>query len=221
VQAYSSNNPDGMRNGSGTEEGIYVTVQAINRALSGEPEDAANADFIRDGADLAIVVLSDEDERSTGANVRYTPQQFLDFVSQSFQSMKTITWHSIVTRSGDVACKNTGYSYYGVNYEQLSRLTGFGQPGGAIIGSVCEQDYTTQLQDIGQSVRDMQKAISLGCAPLDTDNDGQLDMDVEYQALGTNAYVPYNESYVLQGQQIIFNDFLPPGQFRLNFKCNQ
>ncbi len=221
VQAYHRNsNPDGIREGSGAEQGIYATVKVLNRDLSGQPGDAANAEFIREGADLAVVVLSDEDENSSGSNVQYTPQQFLDFVNQSYQGTKTITWHSIVTMSGDQACKNAGYSYYGVNYEELSRLTGHGQPGGAIIGSVCANDYTSQLQDIGQSVQDMQKTFSLGCAPLDTDADGNPEMAVEYMPMGGSTYSAYSQSFTIQGQKIIFDDFLPPGNFRFNFQCN-
>lgn len=218
AQQLFGNRVQGMPNG-GNEEGIYATVKMIERALDGQGSNAINAQFLRAEADLAVVVLSDEDENSNGSSVKYTPQQFLSFVNTSFSGNKNITWHSIVTMSGDVACKNVGYSYYGVNYENLSKLTGHGEPGGAIIGSVCASDYTAQLQDIGQSVKDMQKSVSLGCSPIDADGDGTLDMEVMRKAPGASGYTNYSAPFVIQGQKLVFNDFLLVGDYKFNYNC--
>ena len=206
--------------GDWREQGVYATVKVIERALDGTGNNIRNAEFIRKGADLAVVVLSDEDENSTGVDIAYTPQQFLDFVSQSYGGQKNITWHSIVTMSGDVACKNSDKypQYYGSVYEELSRLTGYGQPGGAIIGSVCAQDYTSQLSSIGQSVRDMKKTISLQCSPVDSDGDGIVEMSV-VKGNGSGVYVPYSGTFIIQGQKIVFDDFLSPGDYQFNFNC--
>ena len=149
--------------------------------------------------------------------------KFLNFFGTTFNNEKNITFHSIIVKSGDTACLYGGtYAhYYGSLYEELSNLTGYGEPGGAVIGSVCDQDYTNELQNIGQSVVDMQKTVSLECMPLDADADGEIDMQVTYQAMGTNGYVAYNAPYVIQGQKLIFDQFLPAGDFRFDYKCNQ
>ncbi|MCB0377350.1 MAG: hypothetical protein KDD33_02570 [Bdellovibrionales bacterium] len=210
--------------GSGAEMGIWASKLAIDRALdsSGSTVNEPNRQFFRDGADLAIVVLSDEDENSNGTSVKMQPADFVQYVSSSF-GQKNFTWHSIIVRPGDNNCRldNQGGApqYYGVKYDELSRLTGFGQAGGAIIGSVCERDYTTQLADIGQSVKDMQKTISLECAPVDEDGDGQVEISVRFAELGSSSFQAYSGSFQLQGLKLVFDDLLPPGDYRVNYSC--
>lgn len=205
--------------GDGNEQGIYATVRMIQRALDGK--NPVNREFIRNNADLAVVVLSDEDENSNGANVKYTPTKFLEFVNTAFGKKKNFTFHSIITKPGDTSCKNNGGASYGVNYAEVSKLTGYGQPGGAIIGSVCAVDYTSQLTAIGQSVKDMQKSMSLECSPLDLDNDGKSDMEVSFRAVGGSNYSAYPGAFTIQGQKIVFEDYLEPGDYKFNFKCNK
>ena len=62
--------------GSAEEQGIWATKRAIDRFIAGENQ---HQNFFRDGADLNVVVLSDEDENSTGDNLQITPQNFLNF----------------------------------------------------------------------------------------------------------------------------------------------
>ena len=220
----SQSNPNGIPVGSGHEEGIHAMARVVDRSLDGQtPENEPNTQFIRDGAAFVAVVLSDENEASQGNvnSVVYQPQEFLDRFNSQFTDPKTFTFHSIVVVSGDTACLNEGPHphYYGTLYEELSMLTGFGQPGGATIGSVCANDYTAQLKDIGKSVKDLAKTVSLECTPLDQDNGGLADVVVTYQAVGAQTYEPYNEDYTVQGQQISFDDFLPPGDFRFEYQC--
>ena len=203
--------------GSGTEEGIYSSKRVIDKYLNGEVN---HTNFIRNGADLSIVVLSDEDEASNGgSNARITPQQFVNFVDSSFNGQKNMVFHSIITRPGDSTCLSGEGAAYGDEYDALSRLTGFGQPGGAIIGSVCNQDYTSQLRDIGQSVKDLRNSIQLQCAPFDSDNNGTPDVTVYYRADSGSAYQVYNGARSFNNNRVIFTDLLPPGDYRVDYQC--
>ena len=209
----------GFGSGSGAEQGIWATKRAIDRFVSGE---AIHQQFFRDGAHLSVIVLSDEDENSRGVNIQISPSDFLSYVSQTWNSTKNLTWHSIIARPGDTGCLGSqpgGPHYAGVVYSELSNLTGFGQPGGAIIGSVCENDYTSQLADIGQSVKDMQKTITLECEPVDTDNDSVVDIEVGYKPQGAANYQPYAGANTVQGVKLVFDDFLPPGDFKVDYSC--
>ncbi len=203
-------------NGSGNEEGILASKKVIERALAGE---TPHNQFIRDGADLSIVVLSDEDEASNGNNLRVTPQQFVNFVTNTFGGQKNMVFHSIISRPGDTACANgEGYNI-GNTYDELSRLTGYGQLGGAIIGSVCEMDYTSQLADIGQSVKDLRNSINLDCNPFDSNNDGTPEVTVFYRANGGGTYQNYSGSFQVQNNKLIFDELLPPGDYRADYQC--
>lgn len=219
AQQLFGNRVQNLPKGDSNEQGIFATVRVIQRALDGK--NPVNRAFIRNAADLAVVVLSDEDENSTGASVRYKPADFLKFIDTNLGSKKNFTFHSIITRPGDTVCKSNGGAYYGVNYAEVSRLTGHGQPGGAVIGNVCAADYTSQLTDIGQSVKDMKKAISLECTPLDEDNDGEPDMIVTFKGVADANYSAYPGAFIIQGQKIVFDDFLEPGSFKFDFKCNK
>ncbi len=203
-------------NGSGTEEGILASKKVIERAVAGE---TPHRNFIRDGADLSIVVLSDEDEASNGSGVDTSPQQFVNFVNNTYNGQKNMVFHSIISRPGDQDCANgEGYNV-GHTYDELSRLTGYGQLGGAIIGSVCEADYTSQLADIGQSVKDLQNSINLDCNPFDSNSDGSPDVSIVYRADAGSQYQSYNAPYQVQNQKLIFDDLLPPGDYKVDYQC--
>lgn len=202
--------------GSGREEGIYVSHRVIERYQDGE---AHHRQFLRNNADLAIVVLSDEDESSTGKHARMSPQTFLDEFHQAFSGQKNLVFHSIITQPGDKQCHNGHGAHYGNLYDELSRLTGHGELGGAIIGSVCEQDYTAQLADIGQSVKDLTNSIELECPAVDTNNDGTPEVEVLYKAAKSSSYSSYTALHIIEKDRIVFNDLLPPGDYKVNYKC--
>ncbi len=178
--------------GDNREAGIAAAYQAITRYINNE---SPHRQFFREGAHLAIVVLSDEQ-----AQGGVTPQGFINYVNQSF-SNKTIAWHSIVNNEG-------------TRYTELSMLTG------GEIGNVGAGNYTSQLTTMGEAVRDMQKEVNLGCVPLDDDLDGNIDMEVRFKALEASSYQTYSgNNYTVQGQELIFDDYLDPGDYQFNFKC--
>jgi hypothetical protein len=130
--------------GSGDERGIF----ALNKAL--DQKDSANAGFFRSNSNLAVIILSDEDERSVGGlntnDPAYAPladydqpQTFLNKATALFGSSKTVLVNSIVIKPGDTACLNQQAAqppvytaHYGNTYKTLANLTG-GQT-----GSICD-----------------------------------------------------------------------------------
>lgn len=94
--------------------------------------------------------------------------------------MSSYTHHSIVVKSNDLECKvlqeNQLYdgkkikAYYGSLYEELSMKTQ------GIIGTVCAQDYGSQLKLIGTVITSNTiEKIKLECAPLDKNGEPLLD----------------------------------------------
>ena len=202
--------------GAGWEQGMYSVKNAIDLYVNGSPE---HRSFFRDGAGFSVVVLSDEDEGGNEHSPQITPNQLLSHVDQSFAGQKSMVFHSIITRPGDFTCLNGLGAQYGDLYAELSRLTGNGQLGGAIIGSVCEDNYASQLADIGQSVKDLQNSIELDCAPFDTDNDGEPNVTVSYRPQGSQVYQQYNGARVFQNNRVIFEDLLPIGDYKVDYHC--
>jgi hypothetical protein len=190
--------------GNSSEQGIYATYRAIERSF-----DAKNphAQFFRGEANFAAVVISDENESNN--QMRNIPENLLSYVNQVWPT-KNFAFHSIITKSGDTQCKSTnGYSY-GTVYEKMSKLTGAGMVGGPIIGSVCAEDYGSQLTGIGDSVQAMQKMIDLDCPPL-----GNADSSVVVEYNGNN----YTAPYLVQGTRMVFSSNLPVGKYVLQYNC--
>lgn len=191
--------------GSSFEQGIYATYRALERAL--DPKDNENKKFIGNSANFAAIVISDEDETIKGP--KNQPENLLNFVQNNFPK-KNFAFHSIITRPGDTKCKGTYGSEYGFTYEKMSLLTGANMLGGPIIGSVCADDYGSQLKGIGESVQAMQKIIVLDCAPV-----GNANSSVLVLLDGNNYTAPYS----VEGDRILFESNLPAGKYTLQYRC--
>ena len=215
AQSYLGNTVQNFSSGDGRhdEEGIRATKRAIERYMAG---DVNHTQFFRDGAQFAAIVLSDEDENNNGAGINISPANFVNLVNTTWNNQKNFTWHSIILKPGDNACQQGQEGFrFGNIYADLSTRTN------GVIGSVCETDYAAQLNDIGQNVRDMQKTIALDCQPLDTNGDNVPDITVTLNPAGRMpaSFDPYVESYQVQQSKLVFDDFLVPGDYKVDYSC--
>lgn len=166
--AYHANCP------SGDERGIYAARMVIENNPAG---------FLRSDADLAVIILSDEDERSAnyrapGAGETFTydslfaltdfdkSQSFVDRMGVLYPT-KTFGVHPIIVQSGDSGCLATQNGQtmgvvggsYGVEYEWLRYRSNGTQ------GSICGPDYTAVLQNIFDNVQGkIVDKVTLHCA---------------------------------------------------------
>lgn len=200
---------------SGDERGIY----ASNLVIKNNPHT-----FLRGEANLAIILISDEDNRSVGYVSSKTPDsnlwaafalQSLDLPAnfvENFNSLygtsKNLAFNSIVVKSGDTACRDSQAAQlpgatgtYGASYVQLSNLTG------GVVGSVCASDYTSQLGDIATNIIEKINSVSIAC---------ENPNDLIVQLTNVNSGLTYD----LSGRLITFSQDLPPGsQVRLKYSC--
>ncbi|MEK6555366.1 MAG: hypothetical protein AABZ31_09010, partial [Bdellovibrionota bacterium] len=89
---------------SGDERGVYAMTLAAERN---------EQSFFRPGAHLAVIILSDEDERSSSAaygpggtrplQAKDLPETFLQTMLTKYPS-KTVSVHSVIIRPGDSSC---------------------------------------------------------------------------------------------------------------------
>lgn len=185
--------------GSGDEQAIYVTYRAIERSLSAS---GGNVNFIRSDAQLAVLTISDEDESKNGT--KNDPQSLLNFISQTYGGQKAFSFHSIITRPGDTACKSTNGYAYGYRYEQFSKLTG------GVIGDVCASDYAAQVSGIADGVRKTLKTFTLTCAPV-VDSVRSISVLKDGQ--------PYAGAYTMNGVNMVFSADLPQGEYKVYYSC--
>lgn len=185
--------------GSGSEQGIYTTYRALERSVA---NDGNNSGLIREGAQLAVVLISDEDESANGA--KNDPSNLINYIQQTFQGSKALSFHSIITRPDDTACKSTYGATYGFRYQSISNLTG------GVIGDVCALDYAAQVQGIAEGVRKTLKTFSLACEPV---QDGVRKIEI------TKDGAPFTEAFTVAGVNVSFTDMLPEGNYDVKYTC--
>lgn len=165
---------------SGDERGIY----ALNLAAARN-----EGTFFRNGAHLAVIILSDEDERSNGGAYSGVNDLESKDLAETFLSnmqikypTKTISVHSVIIRPNDSAClsaqsQGSVRGFYGYSYAELSRPDYYGRPDlmnfsnlkyeYGHVGSICDTDYGAQLGSIGNAVAAAaeQPEFQLKCSP--------------------------------------------------------
>jgi hypothetical protein len=193
---------------SGDERGVTAALRAIRD----------NSDqLVRPEAHLAVIVISDENERSWGLTDPQSPYALqnedkpltlIDTVKQKYPE-KTLAVHSIIVRSNDTSCLQTQNSQmnglvkgqYGTIYEQLSNATQ------GVVGSVCESDYGDQMGKIGAAIVKQVQYFTLHC-----DNPENLEVIFDPSSATTG--------YHLEGRKITFDRELDPSsRVRFRYQC--
>lgn len=149
--------------GSGAEQGINATLTAIERQ---------EVNWLRPNAQLAVIVLSDEDEYSNQNNSGWTQRNEASYLvertHQVLGSQKNFSFHSIVI--SDEACRvlqnnqldSNGVripAYMGEMYMEASDRTG------GIVGDICSTNYTNELSTIGNRIDQFIDSVPLQCQP--------------------------------------------------------
>ncbi len=204
---------------SSDERGIYALNLAINNRR--------HHNFFRPQAHLMVVILSDEDVRSSekyynqpgyeqyAPEPKDYPELLVESVHNRFGRLKTMSAHSIIIPPGDSRCLNeqnqkrggghgTGRGYYGKQYARLSRardyeLTQYGNLLKGSVISICDKRYGSQLERVGFSA----SAIRV---PLPCGRPEQIKLFMDGRSIRAR--------HKIEGRTLI----IEPGMVRLNSK---
>jgi hypothetical protein len=177
---------------SGREEGLKATISAMTK------RNTNNAGFFRNGSDLAIVYLSDENEQSNAPATATSAQAVIDSFKSIWGTSKKLSAYSIIIKPGDVACLNQqraqlgANAYYGTYFDELSQLTG------GVSVSICEPDYSVTLNEIGLNVTRLSRSFDLLETPIPA-------------TLSITFTPAHNTTWTLQGNRITFAVPAPAG----------
>jgi hypothetical protein len=146
---------------SGNEQALGAMVRAISH------RNGLNSGFFRADTPLAVFVLSDEDEMSTG-NAGTTPAQVVSAFQAAFGLTKRLAVYGIVVQPGDLACRDEqraqagaqGAGYYATRVTALANLTG-----GKTM-SICAPDYSQSLSEISREFRSLVTTYELSQVPV-------------------------------------------------------
>lgn len=202
-------------NGSGTESGLATIISALNRAKSSNSENIPNKNLIRDDAALSVVIVSDAGDSSNS-----TAQDVINSVKNLYGD-KTFTVNSIVVPESiytgqpsnpNDPCKNyrEATNSDGRKYQLLSELTG------GVDGTVCTNDYSSQLSDIGAVTASLVNSVTLDCQPTDSNNDGIVNAaDVQIRTPNGTVITGYE----VVGRRVTFSQALPIGKNEFQYFC--
>ncbi len=172
-------------------------IKAINLSL----RDNGRSHCYRRNASLAVIIISDEDERSVGGVAALNPLQYkplgalnmpssvMNTVHAEFGPAKRVTVHPIIVK--DAHCKaiqdaQGEMSFYGTRYRQL-----YNRIGGSL-HSICQSDFSIALSQCHTSIMASLGTIKMTCQPSNTPT----------VLVNGTSYGPY---ITVVGDEIIFN----------------
>lgn len=194
---------------SSDEQGI----NAVHLMIDGY----GNSGCFRTNSTLAVILISDEDERSVGGIQAWSPAQYqplqpnnypaslVSKVAATWGAGKTFIWNSIIVKPGDTQCEALQDSqgtpcFFGTKYNELSNLTG------GYVGSICAADYSENLKYIKNRVVSSMPNVALECTPTGTP---------------TVTITPnVSTSVSVEGNLVKFNPALPEGTtVKVQYRC--
>ena len=197
---------------SGDERGVYAANLVINNNPS---------NFIRPDAHLAVIFLSDEDERSSlyttqGYKLEQMdqPAYLVSNVKEKLGSDKynSLSVHAIVVK--DQNCLTHQSNQALDNYSPTAGLVmgsignvylSFTNQGWGNAADICSEDYAGQLGEIRSKITDRIKDIMLNCV-----DPQELQVSVSGNSL----------PYTLEHKTLKFSQYLAPGtKVTLTYKC--
>jgi hypothetical protein len=180
---------------SGISEPLKATMTSFDKRAT------TNARFFRPGASLAVIILTDADEMDSGPSNATQPQAVIDHFNLIWGNSKELKVYAIDIIPGDQAClqkdqsTSAGLSYYGVGPSGLASDTG------GLSESICSNNYTPLLQQIGGDLQNMPTVVTLAHNPV-----SQSSVSVSFTpSPGTT------ETMTLTGNVMTFSPPLPQG----------
>ena len=134
-------------------------LRAIQMAVAKRASD--NRGFFRDEADLAVVILTDEDEASTGAaTLMQRPKETLDLIQNTWPGKQLLSY-GIFIQPGDSACSKEQKNMGNVG----NILWSFMAITNGASSSICNKDFGPSLEDLSQKIRRLVTSFELKGTP--------------------------------------------------------
>lgn len=194
---------------------------AYRHVYNGDLRYQPNNGCYRSDSAIAYVIISDEDERSIGGDASQQvysgelktleqedkPEVFTAFVKETFGANRRFTVNSIIVKPGDSACKATqdaggAKSHYGFKYAELSNLTGGG------VGSICANDFSSNLNLFFDRIQDSLSSVPLECAPYN----GNVTVTITPSSGAVQSRI--------EGMNLVFDSPVPAGRtIDIKYQC--
>jgi hypothetical protein len=182
------------------EQGLAAGLAAVTEPNISGP----NKGFLRPGADLAMIVVSDEDDHSFG-QVAYYERVFRELHGPGNED--TISFSAVIgdVPNGCVAPGDQNLLYGealpGTRYQEVAKATG------GIVASVCSADFANTLQKLGLSFAGLRRIFPLSADPAP----GSLKVDVDGVPVGQSVTNGWIYDSATRSVQFLGSYVPPPG----------
>lgn len=198
--------------GSGDERGIYAAITALNNNQHG---------LIRSDADLAIMIISDEDSRGEGGTHGRPLIRGEDYgtdlveVANRIKGNKKVTISAIIVKpeSNDDCFYQQSQQgdeadpHYGIQYQTAAEATG------GVVGSICDTSYDYQLEQMSYRLINTVSSINLNDLNLACTPDQTGNRSITIQGFSEDLYN-------VNGQSITFDPPLMQGdEIEIHYWC--
>ncbi|RYZ66453.1 MAG: hypothetical protein EOP05_19120 [Proteobacteria bacterium] len=151
---------DGYYCPSSTEQPLKAIELAIDERTG------ANSALFRDNVDFVAVVLSDEDEKSTGPSGATKAEDVVAHFQKAFNGTKRMNVHGIVVKPGDSVClKKQASQGKGAKSSYATRVSALAGLTNGSLNSICDSDYSKSLSSISSQVQKLVSSFDLEQAP--------------------------------------------------------
>lgn len=192
--------------GSNEEQPLKAAMMAVEQRYS------TNAGFIRDDADLAVLVISDEEENTPEGVHTVTPSEALQSLRSQLGSQKNIRFYGAIIQPGDLACYNTQrrQEIFGSGAAYSYAVASMASMTGGRTVSFCDASYTASgLSDIATSAGtspSTQTVFTLSADPIE---------GTVFASLNPISNIPYT----VVGRTVTFETAPSPGtQISITFE---
>lgn len=173
---------------SSDEQPLKASLLAMQKAGT------VNRSFFRQNADLAIVILTDEDEMSDGPPQATQPQQVISEFESIWGSQKNLGVYGLIVQPGDSACAEQRRAFPEDPLVASQMVANLVEKTKGQTASVCASDYGPALSAISQSVRRRLTTWTLARDPVP----GSVAVKMSPQP---SIEIPY----VIRGDEIVFS----------------
>ena len=184
-----------LRDGANYEEGISVLQQSVDRHTDGT--------FLRDDAVFMAIIVSDEDEASSGnsSKPKNQPEVLLQKVQDRWGEDKIFQAHGVIWRAEDRGCRNAQKK--GRVYSRLISMTN------GKSHSICRSRYANGLKGYADLAKAGDIVRELKCSPIDGN------IEVSY-----NPEPSKRPKLTLAGSSLRFSPAPPNGTLvKLKYSC--
>ena len=147
---------------SGLERPLMATALAIALSQPGQ----VNQGFFRERTDVALVIMTDEDEDITGNPADHAvASEVMAAFSSRFGRSKSLVAHSISIVPGDASCLASQAGQGGVEASYSTLVQELVESTGGYAASICDSDYSVVLRDIGRRIQEQVSSFQLKFKP--------------------------------------------------------